>query len=308
MELEDVLTRMENTFGDYGVPTNEGDLLRLQEATAPLPESILELYRKRNASTKLARISGSQLTARLMPTGEAIQFNKRTAEFSQHLPKVANVVWLWTDDNSNYVGAYTDGRLSGWLTLLDHEKPVLVPAFRSVAGFLTRLLKFAPGRSAEYEAACDLPTVPREVPAIEDDPRYMASDRSLATAFREEYLNGNDVEKRRLSAMCAICLTPVADTSLVLEFLRDRDMWIPETAVSLLELRNFREGIPYLEALARDGTANGDSAAMRLLVRIGTRPSQMAISRLKNCLDDRKLASLEMWTEFRSRLQPPRWP
>lgn len=83
-------------------------------------------------------------------------------------------------------------------------------------------------------------------------------------------------------------------------------MWIPEAAVRLLELRGYTGGIVELEKLAREGRANGDSAAMRQLVRIGTEPAKQAVARLKQTIDGQKLRSLEMWG--RVKLQPPRWP
>ena len=108
--------------------------------------------------------------------------------------------------------------------------------------------------------------------------------------------------------MCAICLTPVADTRDVLSFLDDMDMWTPESAIGLLELRHYREGVEQLEKLAMLGTPNGDSAAMRLLVRMGTNQSKQAISRLQRNLKGRKLESLVDWKRHGRRLQRPRWP
>jgi hypothetical protein len=125
--------------------------------------------------------------------------------------------------------------------------------------------------------------------------------------FRQLYGNEPDGDLRRLYAFCSICLTPVESTADVLSFLEDKDMWTPEAAVRLLEVRRYREGVQQLERLAREGGPNGDSAAMRLLVRMNTNQSRLAIANLKRCLDGQKLKSLEIWVNRRFPLQPPQW-
>jgi hypothetical protein len=222
-----------------------------------------------------------------------------------YLPAIGPVAWLWTDDNSNYCGIYTDGPLRGWLCILDHEEPMLTPAFRSIASFITRL--FTEVRQKDRGGAYDLPSVPRDVPEtvphVEDD----ELDQKLALYFREQHRNESDEAMRRLYAFCSICLTPFEHTSEVIPFLEDQDMWVPEAAVRLLEIRQWDAGTEQLEKLAREGRPNGDYAAMRLLARMKTDDSQQAIARLNRYLQGQKLKTLEMWTRPGIRLQPPSW-
>jgi len=239
----------------------------------------------------------------LMPIAEVIKTNNamRAIEF----PKVGAVVWLWTDDNSNYSGLYTDGSLRGWICVLDHEEPMLTPAYRSVESFLSRLAAVA--LSEEERRACDIPSLSREIPAIISDSVNLENDRKLCSQFREQYEEEADDDLRRRFAFCSICLTPVEDTREVLPFLDDQDMWTPEAAVRLLSVRRWREAVEPLEKLARDGKPNGDGAAMCLLAQMNTDQSRQAIARLKQTLQGRKLKTLEMWADRRLPLQPPRW-
>src|SRR5579883_713268 len=113
---------------------------------------------------------------------------------------------------------------------------------------------------------------------------------------------------RRLYALCAMALTPVADTGDVISFFDDDDMWTPEAAVRLLELRHYKRGIESLERLVREGGPNGDAAAIRHLVRLQTDESVQTLARLRKDLEGNKLQTLEMWTRPGIKLQPPRWP
>jgi len=171
------------------------------------------------------------------------------------------------------------------------RNPALSPAYRSVSAFLQRLLDSTPGQSdegAEEHDACDIPAIPNDTPAMQDDPAYVKTDRALVRALRDAYDRETDADRRRLCAQSAIALTPVADTASVIPFLFDPDMWTPEAAVALLERRHFTDAIPALERLAAEGHSNGDYAAIRLLVIWNTPESQAAITRLKKTSFRRK--------------------
>ncbi|HEX4072025.1 MAG TPA: hypothetical protein VHX68_12665 [Planctomycetaceae bacterium] len=241
-----------------------------------------------------------------MPVREVLDTCAALSAIDEPIPQIGSIAWLWTDDNSNYAGIYVDGPLQAWICVFDHEEPMLTPAFRSTESFLSRLLDDAccadPRRSA-----CDIPGLPREIPLMIRDAAHLESDRQLAARFRQRYDEEANEDLRRLYAQCAICLTPVEDTALVLTFLQDTDMWTPEAAIRLLEVRGWCEGIEEIERLAREGGPNGDGAAMRLLTRMNTDQSRAAISRLRRVLQGQKLESLEMWANRKTALQPPRW-
>ena len=307
MSLEDLLGRLKELF-TLNPPASEQDLLRLQSAVGILPKEILDIYRFHNGSEDVAAEGEIWLPVQLLPIDEAIENNAEAASFLQDTPKTGKIALLWYDDNSNYIGVYTDGPLIGWLVTLDHDEPMAVPSYRTAASFLSRLLDSLPGVVPEDQAALDAAMVPREIPTAYDDPEYLNADRKLVASFRGLYEQEHDEDLRRLYALCAIALTPVANTGDVISFFDDDDMWTPEAAVRLLELRHYRSGIESLERLVREGGPNGESAAIRHLVRMQTDESGQTLARLRNDLVGNKLRTFEMWTRPGIKLQPPHWP
>ncbi len=308
MRLESRISQLRQHFGGFNPGADVRALKHLQSAFGKLPAEVLNLYRNHDGQDQRPLQGDVWLGSRLMSIEEVIATNEQCSWFVEGTPRLGDLALLWTDDSSNYLGVYTTGHLAGWLTMLDHEEPILVPAYRSVSGFYDCLLRSLPGVAGEEEQAVDLPTVPREIPQISNDPRHLASDRQLVAAFRELHRYELDADLRRLYAMCAIGLTPIEDTNSVVAFFADQDMWICESAVTLLEVRRFHSAIDELERLAQEGTMNAASAAMRLLVRMRTNPSRQALARLNGSLTGQKLATLCQWLELGSRLQPPRWP
>lgn len=305
MELGKMIWRIRSEFSGFNPPASQEALARLQASLGHLPEGVRALYLDHDGSDDFPEANGIRLAARLMTIAEVIQTRHAMAAHANRLCKLPEIAWLWTDDQSNYCGIYTDGPLSGWLFVLNHEEPEVTPAFRSIASFLSRLL--AAATDAGDNGTNDLPSLPREIPETVPDPPNLEGDRELALLFRKRYKEEADEGMRRLYAFCAICLTPVDDTGEVMSFCEDPDMWIPEAAVRLLELRRWRDGVEQLERLAREGKPNGDAAALRLLVRMNTNQSQQAIDRLKQTLQGPKLKMLEMWLRRRPLLQSPRW-
>jgi hypothetical protein len=306
MELREVISSTRSKFSGFNPPAMTNDLVKLQESLGVPPEDVRLLYQDHDGSDHLPRVDGASLAARLMPIAEVIKTRDAMEAYANALPKVGEIAWLWTDDNSNYCGVYTDGMLRGWLCVLDHEEPMLTPAFRSIASFMSRLLADAITEEGE-RGASDLPQLRREIPRTSDDSSHLQQDRELALKFRQRYSEETDDDLRRLFAFCSICLTLVEDTKDVIVFLRDKDMWTPEAAVRLLEIRRWLGEVEQLEELALEGKPNGDGAAMRLLARMNTKLSRQAVARLKHALQGTKLKTLEMWTDRRLSLQPPRW-
>ena len=310
MTTPQLIRRMRELYDGFNGRASDSDLWRLQDAVGLLPDDVLSIYRDHDGSASLPARGSARLPARLLPIDEVIVIQPELFELLSQGPLIGRIAWLWADDHSNFAGLYTDGPLEGWLVKLDHEEPMLAPAWRSVRSFLERLLDSAPGTAVE-DAAVDLPAVPRDVPALQDDPELVARDRALARVLTESYRKASadeDEDRRRLLATCAICLTPARDAAAELgEFLREPDMWTPETAIRLLEFRRYKGPVDEIERLARDGHANGDSAAMRLLVRMRTPDADDAVDRLKQSLTGPKLKQLDQWLALRDRLSPPRW-
>jgi hypothetical protein len=301
---------MREMYDGFNGRAADSELWRLQDAVGLLPDDLLALYRDHDGSASIPSRGEARLPARLMPIDDVIEMQPALAEALAQATTIGRVAWLWTDDNSNVAGVFTSGPLENWLVKLDHEEPMLTPAWRTVGSFLERVLDSAPGTASPDHQAIDIPSIPRDVPALEDDPDHVARDRAIARSMTELYEKTNaedDEDLRRLYASCAMCLTPVRDVDALRVFLRDDDMWTPETAVRLLEFRNYRGPVDAIERLARDGCANGDSAAMRLLVRMQTPDADAAIERLKAILPVSKREQLDEWLARRDKLPPPRW-
>jgi hypothetical protein len=302
----DIIKRFRREVSGLNEPATEQALARLggvfdEQSNA----EVIALYSDHDGSIRRPKRKGQSLPARLMPIAEALGVNPSLdAAFEGQTP--GEVLWLWTDDNSNYAGVFISGLLGGFVTVVSHDEPVVAPRFLSVASFVEALLPVG-------EDALDLPSLRCELPVASDEGvdrgrrlgalaiELMARWRGTSSSEDEP----GDEDQRRAWANAALCLLPVADTHLAVELLRDSDMWTPESAVRLLELRGHLAAIPELERLAIEGTPNGDSAAIRALVRLDTVAARQALERVARAVSPQKLAMLDMWR--RVRLQPPHW-
>jgi hypothetical protein len=306
MNLQSLIHQFRIGFQGFQPAASDETLAKLQRACGVLPEQILAVYRDHDGFDPALAEEDTSLPVRLMPIAEVLDTRDQMTAYEKKLPMVGPVAWFWTDDNSNYAGVYLDGPLVGWVTVLNHEEPELTPAFRSVESFMSHMLANTLGNPKE-RAFDDIPSLRREYPKIAPDGAQAEQDWLLAELFIKQRQDEVDKELSRLFAICAICLTPFEKTSEVFVFFDADDMWIPEAAVRLLEVRRWREGVEQLERLAHDGYPNGDRAAMRLLSRMNTNQSRQAIMRLRQSLKDQKLKALEMWADRRMPLPPPRW-
>lgn len=291
--MQDQIDRLRSLEPVLNGPASEESIAALTEAAGgSLPTDLLSLYRDHDGCISLAMGMDGMLPARLMPIDEALRTNLKLGEFYADDPKLGPLIWLWTDDNSNYVGLYTDGPAAGWLTVLDHEGEYLTPAFRSIRHFMIALIGSAPRDEDDDQAAFDAPSVPPDVPVQRDDPATVEGDRRLARIFRERYERETNEDQKQLEAISAIRLTPVADTALLLPFLEDPDMYTPAEAVDVLRMRQYHDAIPALSRLAEHGSYNGHSMAMGALVEFGE-PAAAEIERLQSVLTGDKKELLE---------------
>jgi hypothetical protein len=309
--LNELIANIRSSFDGFNPPAQEEKLAELLEALGGVPDEVLALYRDHDGSVRLPRRQNSELTARLMPVSEALRFRKNPVRFIEKIPKAGNWACLWTDDNSNWCGIYTDGPLSGCVTVLDHEAPMLVPAFRSIESFLMRLLAEAPNDDeddARKSVAYDIAQLTREIPLKIPDPNNSAEDRRLAALFKQLHSNEHNEDLRRLYAFCSICLTPFESTGDVWSFVDDPDWQVPVAAIRLMELRRYADAVEKLERLAHEGGTHRGGAAIVYLARMDTSQSQEAVARLRKTLDGRPRDYLERLISPAHPLPEPRWP
>ena len=303
MSLQSVMQQFRAEVQGLRPAAGEGDLARLRKSCGPLPEQVITLYQDHDGSDQYPAIPRKTLPLRLMPIAEVLKTREQMAPYEKRMAKVGPIAWFWTDDNSNYAGVYLDGLLAGWVCVLDHEEPLLVPSFRYVESFMVHLLADLRGVHGKNRF-CDLPSLRREYPKSAPDAAHDDQDWVFSEIFRKQWTDEADAELAQLFAMCGICLTPFEKTSEASVFLDVDDMWIPAAAVRLLAIRRWRGGVEQLERLARDGHPNGDGAAIGLLARMNTNESRNAVTRLRRTLTGQKLQILEMCA--RGPLRPPR--
>lgn len=303
--LATLLRRLHECDG-LNSPAPSPSLQRLREVFPGDPDpDVLALFEDHDGSDEALIWRGKVLAARMMPVDETLRATGGLKNLRGATP--GDILWMWADDHSNYAGVFTSGPVAGFVTKLDHDEPRVAPRFRSAASFMNALLAGA----GIDDPPSDIPSIQCEFPATRDDAdevqRLRAMSTSLLSLWRAERSRGDSAnhELRRAWASAALCLLPVADTHLALELLNDADMWTPESAVALLEVRNYRAAVAELERLAREGSANGDGAAIRALVRLGTPEAQNALQRLDEALSGRKRSLLDMYR--RARIAPARW-
>jgi hypothetical protein len=118
----------------YNPPASEE---AIRKAAAKLGGTIqpelAELYRSYDGVSDCAE----EMLFRLMPLDEVIEINERFSsgfEISEVLAR-HHLRWFWSDDESNYLGMFTDGALAGRISCFDHEgyySGDVSPLFRSL--------------------------------------------------------------------------------------------------------------------------------------------------------------------------------
>jgi hypothetical protein len=302
--LVDMLDMLRAGFDGFNEPASERELSKLQEIAGPMPEEVLTIYRRYNGTpAPLAPPGWRWLSIRLMPIMEALGVCMAIDEGLDYpIPKLGSVIWLWTDDNSNYCGLYLDGPAAGWVTRLDHENQMLTPAFRSLTDFYRALLAAIVNDVDEIH---DVNDVPANVPEVRRGSKYLSQDRQLAATFRNLYRAEQNEDQRRLYAFSSMCLTPVEDTQEMLHFLDDPDPYTAGAAVTILEIRRFPGAIDAVERLA---LTRGDRSALRWLVLLDSKEARQAVARLRQTLDKDGLGYLDLFIKRRDSLPPATWP
>ncbi len=297
-------------FSGFNSAAKDEELYQLQSWLGHVPNDVLTLYRDHNGSDSLPCLGRSRLAARLMPIAEAL----KTSEAMQRTdtPGIESTICLWSDHNSNYCCVYTRGPLEGFVAILDHEEPMLAPAFRSIASFMSQLLSDGPKTGQEDQGggqvAYDIPSLSRCIPELSADLDSFDQDSLLAKLFEQLYSGEQDVRLRRLFAFCSICLTPFGNTADIFPFMDDEDMWIAESAVRLVDVRRYSGAVERLETLAHQGGHNSSMAALNCLCRLNTNESREALRRLQNTLSEPRLRTLQQMVSSTRPLPMPRWP
>ncbi len=168
---------------------------------------------------------------------------------------------LWTNDHSDYIGVYASRILRGKVCHISHEETDLSPGFRSVETFLTAVQQY-PEQDWE-ELTKDYPTG-QELSQQEEVEDIQCLSGLLLQIEREE----TDEEERCMLLHSVMALTPISRLDSLLPYLDDEDMYVQERACDVLGHHRYEPAKEKLEVVAKQGTHNGKSAAARALSRI----------------------------------------
>jgi len=258
--VRELLDRIHRLIGPLPSGLTDAELAGAEvRLGAPLPVELLSLYRDHDGTP------ASVLPMRLMRMAEVLDTNGAIRrEWPDLLPDGAAV--FWTDDNSNYAGAFLSGGLSPRVFTLDHEEPGTTPTFRSARTFVTELLA-----GAERDGDGLTPDYPSLV--SRGDPSQQA-DRELGESYLQVYLHD---ATDTAAAFVAIALLPPEDTGRLVPLLKSTDMWVQEQACRLMGLRRYADAVEQLVDVVRGGMHNGRIAAIGALRRISTRRAAEAL-------------------------------
>lgn len=212
------------------------------------------------------------LPMRLMTAAEAMEAQEFFVK-GGYTPEKAAL--FWTDDQSNYAGAFLANPMADRVFFLSHDEPDTSPRFRSVNGFLVALLSGAKSAEDWFDLPTDYPRT-EAVPAVEADDTLAADLLSGLDALPEH--------QRAQVSMYVLNLLSPARVDLVTPFLRSDDMWVQERACEVLGAWKCVEAVDELVRVAQGGMHNGKTAAVLALKKIRTPEAAGAVKRLKSSM------------------------
>jgi hypothetical protein len=184
---------------------------------------------------------------------------------------------FWADDNSNYAGVFTAGRLAGRVFVIDHEETSPEPWWRSVESFYDALLDARDAELDWTELATDYPRAPADTSATDD-----ALASVLFTLYREQ----PDSRAGQRAVYQALALSSAAHAEQVMSLLQSDDMWVQERAVRILGRWRWEPAVPGIVDVVRNGKHNGRVAGILALKEIESRDARVALNDLRTELGE----------------------
>ena len=273
-------------------PTESRHIQALESFAGYIPTDIRTLYAIHNGYPIADHDQRGQIQIRLLPIEEVLAENDSIID-SIATPNTERppIVFFWTDDESNWAGIFTEGPLKDYITVVDHDEPIIRPSFSNVLAFYASLIGCT--QHDTHDGLIYLPEIPTELPRANDEPHLLDHERTLSNYFleRAEAAQSND---QRLDMMCcALRLIPAADTHKILPLLETDDMFVPELAIEVVTRRQYTPAIPSLVNLARRGRPNGDTAAISALRHWNHPEAQQALESLRGTVNEH----LERWLD-----------
>lgn len=245
-----------------------------------LPAQLAEFLHDQGASGSLAaEIAGlyedqSSLDADVMRLLTAVEAVTATLALRNSWLSLPNeILILWTDDNSNYAGAFVCGDFAPRVLVIDHEEPEMTPRFFSPAAFSHAQHAAAREGKGWYEMECDYPV-------LTEGP-YPLREADTKLGMNHLQLYEQNTESRTQSAYHAMALLPPDRSGAIRGLLASEDMWVQARACEVLGARNDKSSIGALCEVALRGQHNGRIAAIKALRRMTWEEAREALLQLR---------------------------
>ncbi len=178
------------------------------------------------------------------------------------LPK--DTCLLWTNENSNYAGVYTNGLFKGMVFIVDHEETMYTPVWRSIRSFLNKV------NIGEVEDL-DNPYFYRE--KWMDYPSFNRTDEENSDDFKivEKLFDELKVAEEGPYTNIAFCISnmiPKEKLELLKPLLLEDDMYVQEAVCNIYGFYNYIDAKPWIMKVYETGKCNAKSAANNALKRI----------------------------------------
>lgn len=239
---------------------------------AELPDEARAMYRRCGGIGSRVRTS---LPMRPMPPADAIDTLQLLTDAADTYRPHPEARYLFTDDNSNWVGLFVLGPLRGKLTLLDHDVGSGAPRFASLESFLAKLVAAADAGLDWPEMEADYPLTPDAHAALIDDAR------PLCALYLEELARTSDPMARNLAAEIALHLADPHAGDTVREMLASPWPYVRHVAFQVAAVHKRAVWAPELAAHAGAALERGEygpwSGAIQALAAIDDGPEVAAL-------------------------------
>jgi len=175
---------------------------------------------------------------------------------------ISEVLPLWTDDSSNYVGVYMFGPQTGKVCFINHEEIDLSPVYPNVHTFIKILLENS--ESDWYELPTQYPLSKEHTDELQVKQDVQAI-KELKNLLKNPEL---DEDKRTQYLFSIMAITPYTQLDEIIPLLEDSNMWVQERAAEILGFHRYLPAKEKLNWVKEHGQYNGKMATELALKRI----------------------------------------
>ncbi|MDQ0092006.1 hypothetical protein J2T12_005450 [Paenibacillus anaericanus] len=195
---------------------------------------------------------------RLMEFEEIIE----TVDYMSKIEVYQDIIPLWADNNSNYIGFHFQGACKYRISYLNHEETDLSPGFRGISSFIKKL---------ETQPHFDWDELKRDYPSeVEISNTELVEDLNcideLNNLINFSQLLNDEIRCQYIFSIMA--LTPKTHLDSLKKYLDDEDMYVQERACEIIGFHRYLPAREKLIEVSINGMHNGKLAAKRALARM----------------------------------------